>query len=129
MSQFFDLDGVTLWNPSNGAARLFLRHVALYEAELELPSGIGSMENDEAAVDPVAFRAFVEALVAWQRSTTHSVLLALPEGFVATVLVLAERAGLDVPEAEPGRGPGHGPGHVDAGLRDRARALGRSMSR
>ena len=29
MSQFFDLDGVTLWNPSNGAARLFLRHVAL----------------------------------------------------------------------------------------------------
>lgn len=86
----------TLWNPSNGASRLFLRQVAVHEAELGLPSGIGPMEADECQIDPTDFKAFVGALPAPHRRTHHAVMIALSEGFVATVLVLAERAGIEV---------------------------------
>lgn len=40
VSQYFDIGDRTLWNPSNGAARLFLRQAAVFEAELGLPSGV-----------------------------------------------------------------------------------------
>jgi hypothetical protein len=43
MSQYFDMGEETLWNPSNGASRLFQRQVAVFESELGLPSGIGPM--------------------------------------------------------------------------------------
>ncbi|MFJ3900225.1 DUF6086 family protein [Streptomyces sp. NPDC090025] len=96
MSQYYDMGDRTLWNPSNGASRLFLAQLGVYQAELGLPSGIGPMENDECRIDPVAFKEFVDALIAWHRTTTHAVMNALSEGFVATVLVLAERAGVEV---------------------------------
>ncbi|WP_254882141.1 DUF6086 family protein [Streptomyces sp. NA03103] len=38
---YFELGDETLWNPSNGAGRLFMRQVEVFEAELGLPSGIG----------------------------------------------------------------------------------------
>ena len=47
MSQYFDMGNETLWNPSNGAAQLFVRQVRLYEDVLGVSSGIGPMENDE----------------------------------------------------------------------------------
>ncbi|MGW4685535.1 DUF6086 family protein [Streptomyces sp. NPDC004244] len=45
---------------------------------------------------PLVFEAFVGALLAWHRRTSHAVTAALPEGFAVTVLVLAERAGIQV---------------------------------
>lgn len=146
MSQFYDLGDETLWNPSNGASRLFLRQVRLFEEELELPSGLGPMEMDECAIDPVAFAAFVEALLDRHRRTGHAVVLALSEGFTATVLVLAERAGIEPDWARLGLPPGEpltdvqvsqGTGahlppdgaHWAEGLRARARELGRRMAR
>ncbi|MFJ1563427.1 DUF6086 family protein [Streptomyces erythrochromogenes] len=146
MSQYFDLGDETLWNPSNGASRMFQRHVAVFEAELELPSGIGPMENDECQIDPVALEAFANALLARHRSTGHAVILALSEGFTATVLVLAERAGLRLDWARLGTAPaapfedvqvsagtGWPPaadgGAWGAGLREKARELGGRMPR
>ncbi|MFD9408102.1 DUF6086 family protein [Streptomyces sp. NPDC059989] len=144
MSQYFDIGDETLWNPSNGAARMFCRHVAVFEADLELPSGIGPMENDECQIDPATFETFVNALLARHRRTSHAIMLALSEGFVATVLVLAERAGITVDWAELGAAP-NGPledvqvsagagmstpadgGAWGSGLRERARELGRRM--
>ncbi|MFD9903311.1 DUF6086 family protein [Streptomyces sp. NPDC059063] len=96
MSQYFDLGDETLWNPSTGAARLFLRQVAVFEAELDLPSGIGPMEHDECQLDPAVFTTFVNALLAHHRRSHHAVVVALSEGFVATVLALAGRAGVAV---------------------------------
>ncbi|MEU7278432.1 DUF6086 family protein [Streptomyces sp. NPDC045431] len=146
MSQYFDVGDETLWNPSNGASRMFQRHVALFEAELELPSGIGPMENDECQIDPDTFETFVNALLAEHRRMSHGVWLALCEGFVATVLVLAERAGITVDWARHGATPQapfqdvqvspatgmSAPAEGDAwaaGLRERARELGRRMAR
>ncbi len=96
MSQYYDVGDQTLWNPSDGASRLFMSQVSVYEAELGLPSGIGPMRADECQVDRLVFKEFADALLAWHRRTSHAVIGALSEGFVATVLVLAERAGLEV---------------------------------
>ncbi|MFI8232382.1 DUF6086 family protein [Streptomyces sp. NPDC085900] len=102
MSQYFDVGDETLWNPSNGASRLFLRQVSVFEAELGLASGIGPMENDECRIDPAAFEIFVKALLAQHRRTSHTIMLALSEGFTATTLALAERAGIKVDWARLG---------------------------
>lgn len=96
MSQYFDMGDETLWNPSNGASRLFLRQAAVFEDVLGLPSGIGPMEADECQIDPATFQVFVDALLTWHHRTSHPVMTALSEGFVATMLALAERAGSDV---------------------------------
>ncbi|MEV8585685.1 DUF6086 family protein [Streptomyces sp. NPDC051180] len=96
MSQYFHIGNETLWNPSNGASRMFRHHVALFESELALPSGIAPMENDECQIDPVVFGTFVHALLAHHRRTTHGILLALSEGFAATTLALATRAGIPI---------------------------------
>lgn len=96
MSMYFELGDETLWNPSNGAGRLFMRQVEAFEAELGLPSGIGQGKHggdpDTLAVDPVAYAEFVRGLVAWHCGTSHSV-------------ILARRAGIDVemPASETGR--------------------------
>ncbi|MFJ1756988.1 DUF6086 family protein [Kitasatospora sp. NPDC088134] len=108
MSQYYELGGETLWNPSNGASRLFLRQVAVFEEELGLPSGIGPMEADECRIDPVAFGVFARALLARQRQIRHAVMRALTEGFLLTVLALAERSGIEVfeePSAPASSGP------------------------
>lgn len=105
MSQYFDIGDKTLWNPSNGASRMFQRQIAVFEAELELPSGIGPMENDECQITPATFEAFVNALLAKHRRTSHAIWLALSEGFIATVLVLAERAAIKVDWTRHGAAP------------------------
>ncbi|MFJ8798698.1 MULTISPECIES: DUF6086 family protein [unclassified Streptomyces] len=146
MSQYFDIGDETLWNPSNGTSRMFQRQVAVFEAELELPSGIGPMENDECQISPDTFEAFVNALLARHRRTSHGIWLALSEGFTATVLVLAERAAIKVDWAPHGATPEAALEDVQvstatglsalaegaawaAGLRERARELGRRMPR
>ncbi|MGW6742456.1 DUF6086 family protein [Streptomyces sp. NPDC055025] len=95
MSQYFDIGEKTLWNPSSGVSHLFQRQVEIFEAELKLSSGIEPMRNDECQIDPATFETFVNALLVHRR-TSHTVLVALSEGFTATVLVLAERAGIRV---------------------------------
>ncbi|GGT62786.1 DUF6086 family protein [Streptomyces purpureus] len=146
MSQYFGLGDETLWNPSNGASRMFRRQVAVFEAELELPSGIGPMENDECQISPDTFETFVNALLAKHRRTSHAIWLALCEGFIATVLVLAERAAIKVDWERHGAAPEAPLEDVQvstvtgmsapadaaawaAGLREKARELGRRMPR
>ncbi|MFF5532124.1 DUF6086 family protein [Streptomyces cinerochromogenes] len=145
MSQYFDIGDETLWNPSNGAARLFLRQVEVFEAELELPSGLGPMRNDECRIDPEVFGVFVHALLARHRRTGHPIVLALSESVVGVVVVLARRAGIDIDwerlEAFPdgpladvqvcaagASGPGEG-GAWAAAVRARAAELSRGMAR
>lgn len=146
MSQYFDVGDETLWNPSTGASRMFQRQAAIFEAELALPSGIGLMENDECQISPDTFEMFVNALLTEHRRRSHAIWLALSEGFVATTLVLAERAGIEVNWAQHGATPEAPFEDVQfsaatgmstpaaceawaAGLREKARELGRRMPR
>lgn len=101
MSQYYEVDGESVWNPATGASQLFLAHVRVYEEWLELPSGFGPMENDECAIDVPVFEAFVHGLLERHNRTAHTVINALSDGFLATVLALAARIGLDVRLPEP----------------------------
>lgn len=110
MSMNFDLGDETLWNPSNGAGRLFLRQLDVFETELNLPSGIGQGkywgDPDTLEVDPAAYAEFVRALVARHCRIGHSVILALSEGFVATPLDGPLRPAHPVPKPpQPGAPP------------------------
>jgi hypothetical protein len=108
MSMYFDMRDETLWNPSNGAGRLFMRQVEVFEAELDLPSGIGQgkywFDPDVLEVGPAMYEEFTRGLVARHCRTSHSVILALSEGFVATAVALARRAGITMEMPEPGAG-------------------------
>lgn len=107
MSQYYELDGTTLWNPSNGASRLFLNQVGFFEEELGVSSGIGPMESDACEVTPVVLEVFLATVLAWRGRTAHAVVQALSDGFLATLLVIAERAGITTPWAAPAdRGTG-----------------------
>ncbi|MGV9405458.1 DUF6086 family protein [Streptomyces sp. NPDC003667] len=105
---YFDIGDETVWNPSNGAGRLFIRQVEVFEAELKLPSGIGQGryrgDPDTLEVDPAVYAEFARGLVDWHCRTGHSVVLALSEGFVATAVALARRAGIEVEMPEPRSG-------------------------
>ncbi|MFD4561597.1 DUF6086 family protein [Streptomyces sp. NPDC058469] len=148
MSMYFNAGDETLWNPSSAAGRLFLRQLEVFEAELNLPSGIGQGkywgDPDTLEVDPAAYAEFVRALVAWHFRTGHSVIRALSEGFAATAVALARRAGIEVEIPEPESGLMDGGIHLgiqDPGtprttsaavvttLDTRAREMDRSMAR
>ncbi|WUJ13563.1 DUF6086 family protein [Streptomyces sp. NBC_00390] len=73
MSMYFDIGDETLWYPSNGVGRLFLRQVEGFEAELKPPSGIGQGKHwgdpDTLEVDPAVYAEFARGLVAWHCRT------------------------------------------------------------
>jgi hypothetical protein len=62
------------------------------------------MQADECQVDVEQFSTFAEALLTYRATSNHQILHALTDGFVITVLALAERAGVEV---RPSRFNGH----------------------
>jgi hypothetical protein len=144
VSQYYQLGEMTLWNPSMGASKLFLRQVRLFEAELGLPSGIGPMEADEAQISCELLETFVAALLQWRGRTHHAVIAALSDGFVATLLVLTERAdvvvhwpdrkagaleGIRDVQALPGSGHAIGEAGWQSRLREQTGQLAQFMAR
>ncbi|MGW0636642.1 DUF6086 family protein [Nocardia salmonicida] len=99
MSQYYELNGTTLWNPSNGASRLFLNQVGFFEEELGVSSGIGPMESDACEVTPAVLEVFLATVLAWRGRSGHAVVQALSDGFLATLLAIAERAGVTMSRA------------------------------
>src|SRR5262249_29542875 len=77
-------------------SRVFLGQVRLFEDELSLASGVGPVEADECEVDVARFGTFAAALLAYRAPANHQILRALTDGFVITVLALAERTGVEV---------------------------------
>ncbi|WP_449657538.1 DUF6086 family protein [Streptomyces gibsoniae] len=60
------------------------------------PTTPKSVNARECQIDPVALGTFVDTLVQQHVRTNHAVLIALSEGFIATMLVLARRAGIEL---------------------------------
>ncbi|WP_034263746.1 DUF6086 family protein [Actinospica robiniae] len=140
MSQYFRLADVALWSPSNGASGLFLQQASVFEAQIGMTSGIGPMEEDEAEVDGALLGEFVSTLLDWRSRTNHTVMTALSDGFIATCVVLAERAGASLRWPEPltaasslhdvqvGAETGFGDGWQGS-VREQAALLARAMCR
>lgn len=109
---------------SSGAARLFLLQVALFEAELGVPSGIGPVEDDECRIDPVLFEGFVHALLERHRGARHVVVSALSEGFRHGAGARRARRNHRAPGPARGRA-GRPCGRAGLGLHEGARFTGR----
>ena len=87
-----------------------------------MAAGLGPMEADECQVNLPVFDAFAQFLATDQRLRHRPVWRTLTEGFVVTVLAIADRAhllDLWAPPSDP----------LEADLRQRARVLGPSLSR
>ncbi|MFI7519312.1 DUF6086 family protein [Micromonospora globbae] len=100
MSQYFQVNDLVLWNPSNRVAELFVRTSDAVAPLVDVPTGIGPMRADDYEIDLDVFVAFVDALVAQYLSSSHAILRSLLEGFVATALVMVDRAGRTVPSLQ-----------------------------
>ena len=100
VSQFFQVADEVVWNPSKAVAALFLRSAESLKPETELPTGIGPMRDDECSIDLDTFTQFIDALLTRYERSNHFVWRSLTEGFIATSLVLVERAGGSVASAE-----------------------------
>jgi hypothetical protein len=108
VSQYFKVGGTTVWNPSNGVGRLFVRSAEALAPVVDLPTGIRlghPGDPDEWVIDMPDFEAFADALVDRYQRSTHLILRSLMEGFIATALVLVERGGGHVPSLDTDRGP------------------------
>lgn len=97
VSQYFRVGRQVLWNPSNGVAELFARTAQALAPTAGIPTGTSEMYADEYEIDPDSLAAFLNALVSRYLASHHPVFRALLEGFLATAMVLVERAGRDVP--------------------------------
>lgn len=86
MSQYFQSDGVVLWNPATARAQRFLEEVRALEVELDTPSGVGPMESDECEIDLPALSRFARILATSTRPETCG-------ETVLTVLAMAVRSG------------------------------------
>jgi hypothetical protein len=96
VSQYFQVGDQVLWNPSNVVAELFVRTAEALAPTAGVSTGIGPMEADEYQIDMAAFDAFVDALVRRYVASRHPILNSMLEGFIATALVLVQRAGRSV---------------------------------
>ncbi len=105
MSQYFEVGDLVLWNPANGVAGLFVRTSEAVAPLVELPTGIGPCVNDEYEIDLDLFVPFVEALTGRYLRANHPILVSMIEGFLATAIVMVQRAGRDVQALRARREP------------------------
>lgn len=91
-------DAEPLWRTEPAAARLFAGEARLVADLLGVPSGIGEPVGERCTVDLPAFRSFCAAAVTGY-ATQPGIPRALTVGFVATALVLLDRAGDALPAA------------------------------
>lgn len=97
MSQYFQAGDLVLWNPASHVAELFFRTSEAVAPTVGLPTGIAPVAADEYQIELDTFTAFADALVHRYLSSSHTVLKSLLEGFIATALVMVERAERSVP--------------------------------
>ncbi|NUR48639.1 MAG: hypothetical protein HOV71_10930 [Hamadaea sp.] len=93
MSQSFRTGDVILWFPSNRVARLFHALTEILAPVAGLPAGMADTGADEYAIDLATFEAFVDELTRQYLGSSHVILRSMMEGYLATALVLVERAG------------------------------------
>lgn len=95
VSQYFDdaTTGETLWNSATRVAQLFFRMTGALVPVAGRPCGIVDLRNDEYAVDPQTFAAFVDALVAQYLASNHTIFKVMLAGYLPQAMVMVERSG------------------------------------
>jgi hypothetical protein len=99
MSYIFEADDTTVWSPALRVGSLFVSMAECLADWEGVPTGLSAMASDYYEIDVGAFGAFVQALLN-DSSAGHAIFGQILHGFVATCLVMLERA--DAPRPETG---------------------------
>jgi len=91
VSYIFEASGEDVWSPALLVGKLYVDTAHLVEEFCGGPSGLTAMAADYYEVDPVALGEFIGRAI--DRSAGHPTLRALTAGFIATSLVMLDRAG------------------------------------
>lgn len=92
-----DLPGRDLWCPSPEVARAFVGTAEVYSHVFGVGSGIGDPADGVCVIDFQDFGSLCAAAVGRFSTTGQGILRSLSLGFIATSLVLIERAGHRAP--------------------------------
>ncbi len=101
VSCLFEIGDTVLWNPSNTVACIFKGEAEAIASAFHVASGLGDIIEDQCEVDLPAFEKFLAEAMRQYHQTAHPILRSLMTGFIATALVLAERAGGRLTETTP----------------------------
>ncbi|MFD4953476.1 DUF6086 family protein [Streptomyces sp. NPDC058451] len=93
MSCYFQVGDEVLWNPSNAVGEFFKGQADAFALSVNLPAGIGPLEDDEYRIDMPVFAACVDELALIYGNASHQVLRSLLKGFLVTAVVLVRRGG------------------------------------
>ena len=122
MSQYFQVDGHVLWNPSTGVSQVFVRAADSFAELVDHPSGISPIVADECEIQMETFALFISTLIGKYARSNHVILRSLMEGFLATAMALVERGGGELPSMQScGDDPGI------AALRELSHSLEKAM--
>ncbi|MFK0111273.1 DUF6086 family protein [Streptomyces sp. NPDC091217] len=95
-----------LWEPQEAVARLFRGHLETVSGLLGAPSRIRDLPDGNCAVDIPGLEEFCDRAIAEYHRSDQGIFRSLTVGFIATVMVLLDRAGCpmpDVPDAPRSR--------------------------
>jgi hypothetical protein len=93
MSYIFEAGDTTVWSPALRVGSLFVTMAECLAAWEGVPTGLSAMASDFYEIDVDVFGAFVQTLLN-DSSAGHPVYDQVLDGFIATCLVMLERAGV-----------------------------------
>ncbi|MGW7549315.1 DUF6086 family protein [Streptomyces sp. NPDC054770] len=99
--QATDMPGRTIWCPDVEVAQAFVGTAEVFSQVFGVASGVGDPDHGVCAIDFRDFGALCAAAVGRFSGTREGILRSLSLGFIATALVLIDRAGHLAP-AMPG---------------------------
>jgi hypothetical protein len=97
MSYIFEAGDATVWSPALRVGSLFVTMAECLANWEGVPTGLSAMASDYYEIDVEAFGALVRALLN-DSSAGHAIFGQILHGFIATCLVMLERAGAALPE-------------------------------
>ncbi len=93
MSYIFEVGDTTVWSPGLRVGALYTRMAECLAEWVGVSSGLSKMANDYYIVDAERFAAFIQALLT-DPSSGHPIFNELTRGFIATSMVMLNRAGV-----------------------------------
>lgn len=96
MSYSFDVETLTVWSPALRVGEIYVAYVRGLEAAYGKSSGISSIAEDMAEIEPKTFLVFVQDIASVLASSSHAILELELRAVVIPAVVMLERAGLKV---------------------------------
>ena len=91
-----------VWEPALAVGQLFMGGVdALGSLILRVPSGLDDVSGDWVMVDTGAYGEFVHAALHRRGRATHSEFLTMLDGLLPVMIMLADRAGIELTPTTP----------------------------